>query len=95
MQRYDGYSRILATGAPAPSATITVYLVGTLDLATLYSDDLGTPTPLGNPFTCDVNGYFFFYTAAGRYDVQFSGGGIVTPYSWGDQCISACTGLIL
>jgi hypothetical protein len=87
MQRYDGYSRILASGAPAPSATVTVYNAGTLDLATIYSDNLVAPTPLGNPFTADVNGYFFFYAQPARYDINFSAGGIVSPYTWGDQSI--------
>lgn len=82
MQRVQGYSRILATGAPAASCTVTVYETGGATLATIYGDDLATPTAKANPFTADANGYFFFYAAGGkRYDVQLSGGGIATPYT--------------
>lgn len=83
MERVYGYTRILTTGAPAPNATVTVYNTGTLVLATVYADNLANPTPLANPFTSDANGYFFFY-ATGRFDIQFSGGGIPSPYTWGD-----------
>lgn len=83
MERYNFYSRILATGAPAPSASVTVYTPpGTLNLASIFSDD--GVTPLANPFTVDANGFGFFYAANADYDVRLSGGGIVTPYTWGD-----------
>jgi hypothetical protein len=82
MQRVQGYSRILSTGAPAPSCTVTVYETGGAVVATIYADDLASPTPKANPFTADANGYWFFYAAGGkRYDVQLSGGGIATPYT--------------
>ena len=87
MERFFGYSRLLTSGVPVPSATITVYLTGTVTPATLYSDDLPAPTPLGNPFTADVNGFFYFYAADGQYDVRISGGTgptIPAPYTWGD-----------
>lgn len=88
MQRAYGWTRILSTGAPAPSATVTVYDTGTLNLSTIYSDNLSTPK--ANPFTADAtSGYWFFYAASsGRYDVQFSGGGITTPYTIGDISLS-------
>lgn len=54
-----------------PGATVTVYAHNSNNLATLYSDNNGTP--LANPFTADNNAYWDFYAAAGRYDVQFSG----------------------
>jgi len=93
MEKYQGYSRILATGAPAPNATVTVYYPsGTLTLASIYSDD--GVTPKANPFTADADGYFSFYAAAGDYDVRLSGGGIVTPYTWGDITIGANSGAI-
>lgn len=83
MQRFSAYSRILATGAPAPSATITVYFpAGTLNLASIFSDD--GVTPLANPFTATADGLINFYAADGDYDIRLSGGGIVTPYTWGD-----------
>lgn len=84
MERFFGYSRLLATGAPAPSATVTVYRAGTLTLATIYDDDLTVPTPKANPFTAASDGFFFYYAQPGRYDVRFSAGGIPTPYTWGD-----------
>lgn len=88
LQRYFGYTRILATGAPAPLATVTVYdPTGTLTLATIYADSSGTPK--SNPFTSDASGFFFFYVPEGEYDVRFSGGGIVTPYTWGDVFVAS------
>lgn len=82
MERYNFYSRILATGAPAPSSTVDVFDVGTLNPSAIFSDD--GITPKANPFTTDANGFGFFYAADGDYDVRNSGGGIVTPYTWGD-----------
>jgi hypothetical protein len=93
MQRIFGYSRLLTTGAPAPSATVTVYAAGTLTLASIFGDNLSTPTPKANPFTADTSGFFFFYGPDARYDVRFSGGGIVSPYSWGDVLASGAFGL--
>ncbi|KKM21814.1 hypothetical protein LCGC14_1631660, partial [marine sediment metagenome] len=91
MQRFNNYSRLLATGAPAPNATVTVYDAGTLDLATIFSDN--GVTPLANPFTTDGDGFFFFYAAAGEYDVRLSDGGIVAPYTWGDVHLNGFTGI--
>ncbi len=85
MERVSGFSRILATGAPAPSCTVTVYDTGTVNLSTVYSDDLAAPTPKANPFLADASGFWFFYASgAKRYDVVLSGGGIVAPYTLAD-----------
>jgi hypothetical protein len=73
------------------SCTLHVYLAGTTTLATLYSDNL-TPvsTPLANPFTAASDGFFYFYAAAGKYDVQetFLDGTVSPPVTiqltWGD-----------
>lgn len=92
MQRFFGYSRILATGAPAPAATVTVYDAGTVNLATIYGDNLNPPTPQGNPFAADANGFFAFYGANGRYDVRQADGGIVTPFTWGDVLLQDLVG---
>lgn len=62
-----------------PGATVTVYETGTLTLATLYSD--GSSTPKSNPFTATSEGWVEFYTAAGVYDIRFSGTGITTPFT--------------
>src|SRR5208282_4875175 len=70
--------------ASYPGCTVTVYLTGTLTPASIYSDDMGTP--LANPFTLIPfnNGYWYFYVADGRYDVNFSGSGIVSPFTLSD-----------
>lgn len=71
--------------ASYPRCTVTVYLTGTLTLATIYSNS--GMTPLANPFTADQFGLWFFYAANGNYDVQISGGGppsLPTPYTFGD-----------
>ena len=88
MQRFNGYSRILATGAPAPSATVTIYDLGTLNLSTIYSDDATPPTAKANPFTAGTDGFFFFYAASAEYDVNLSDGGITTPYTWGGNMLT-------
>lgn len=64
--------------------TVTVYLTGTLTLATIYSDNAGSPTPLANPFTATVSGYWDFYAADGRYDVTLTGAAFAMPYTFGD-----------
>jgi len=66
-----------------PGCTVTVYAVGTLTLATIYSDS--SATPLANPFTANsVTGMWFFYAADGRYDIQLSGSNISPPFTIGD-----------
>jgi hypothetical protein len=51
-----------------PSCLVTVYQHATTNLATLHSDNSGTP--LGNPFTANTDGSYGFYTADGHYDIQ-------------------------
>src|SRR5688572_17121228 len=59
------------------SVTVTVKIAGTSTMATLFSDNAGTPK--GNPFTSGASdGFWFFYVANGRYDITFSGSGITT-----------------
>jgi len=41
-----------------PSCTVTVYDTGTLDLSTIYSDNIGTAK--ANPFTSSSIGAWFF-----------------------------------
>jgi parallel beta-helix repeat protein len=65
-----------------PSATVTVYLTGTTDLATLYSDRIGTSE--SNPLTAGSDGKWEFYCDE-RVDVRLSGGGIDTPFTLGDM----------
>lgn len=65
-----------------PSCTVTVYLTGTLTLASLYSNNSGTVK--ANPFTAATSGQWFFYVDSGRYDIKFSGGGIPVPFTLSD-----------
>ena len=65
-----------------PSCTVTVYDVGTTDLATIFSDEVATGK--ANPFTASITGYWFFYAADADYDVKFSGGGIASPFTLTD-----------
>ena len=65
-----------------PSCTVTVYLQGTMTLASIFSNN--TSTAKSNPFTADANGNWFFYAANGRYDVAFSGTGITSPFTLSD-----------
>lgn len=83
MVRWYAFARLTGTAAPAANAQVAVYNHKTTNLAVLYKANDST-MPLGNPFTAGSDGYAFFYAANGRYDVQFSQGGIVTPYSLGD-----------
>lgn len=66
------------------SCTVHVYVSGTVNLATLYLDNLSPATPMANPFTSASDGYFEFYAAAGRYDVQLTDTPTATSYTWGD-----------
>jgi hypothetical protein len=68
-----------------PLATCSVFRAGTLTLATIYSDNAGTPK--ANPSTADTASYFRFYADNGRYDVRCSGGGIITPFTFPDIVI--------
>lgn len=67
-----------------PGATITIYNAGTITLASIFSDNNASPTPKANPFTASADGSWFLYAANGRYDVVFSGTGIVTPFTLSD-----------
>jgi len=64
------------TMLPVSGATVTVYLAGTVTLATLYSDD--GVTPISNPVTTDANGGYGFYVADGLYDIQHAHASITT-----------------
>lgn len=68
-----GYCQTQNAGVRVTGCTVTVYVTGTLTLATLYQDNSGTL--MGNPFTASpTSGLWQFYSDNGRYDVQFSGG---------------------
>ena len=60
-------------GYALPGVSVTVYVAGTTNLATLYSDNgLTTKT---NPFVSADDGSFDFYAANGKYDMRFSRSG--------------------
>jgi len=83
MERYFNYVRDhVGDGNTVGVCTVTVYEAGTLTLATIYDDEAGTPK--ANPFSCDSSSFFYFYAAAGRYDVAFSGSALVAPFVWAD-----------
>jgi hypothetical protein len=69
-----------------PQCRVTVYLAGTLTVATIYSDN--SNTPLANPFTSSTTGSFYFYAANGRYDVTMSSGGLPAPVTLGDVLLA-------
>lgn len=66
-----------------PNCVVTVYIVGTTNLATIYSDSSGTAK--SNPFIADAASYYFFYLDEGvRVDIKFSGTGILVPFTLPD-----------
>ena len=76
-----GAAKALVSGLPStnfqlgiiPSCTVTVYLHGTTNLATIYADS--SNTPLSNPFTATSAGFWQFWAAnSATYDVMGSGG---------------------
>lgn len=73
-----------------PSATVTVYLSGTLTLASIFSDESGTAK--ANPFTANTDASWSFYAAAGRYDIKFSGTNVPVPFTISDVFIIASGG---
>lgn len=52
------------------NVTVSVYLAGTQDLATIYSDT--NSTLKANPFTTDATGSYDFYAATALYDIALS-----------------------
>lgn len=63
-----------------PNCSVTVYVTGTLTLATIYSNSTGTV--LSNPFTANSDGSWKFYAPSGVYDVTMAGAGIITPFTF-------------
>lgn len=73
-----------------PSATVTVYQTGTLTLASIFSNEVGTPK--ANPFTANSDASWSFYIASGRYDIKFSGTGIISPFTLSDIFVNSGSG---
>lgn len=60
---------VTATGQLSPNMAVTVYLHGTLTLATLYTDRTKA-TPVANPTATDSRGNLAFYADPGLYDIS-------------------------
>src|SRR5438132_2762274 len=63
-----------------PGATASIYVSGTLALATVYSNSTGTPTSATQ--TADANSLVSVFAEDGDYDIAFSGAGIATPWTF-------------
>ncbi len=72
MQRHTDNVQDLS-GNAVPNVTVTVRRVSDNGLASLFSDNLATPTVLSNPFTNDSDGELFFYAVNNRYNIELSG----------------------
>ena len=70
-----------------PLCTVSVFDAGTLNPSAIFSDSIGTAK--ANPFTAGTDASWFFYANSGRYDVKFSGTGILTPFTLSDLLIQA------
>lgn len=75
-----------------PSCTVTVYLTGTTNLATIFSDQ--NSTPLSNPFTANTDGSFGFYASGSScYDITTSGGNppnnLPNPFTYTAVCVGS------
>lgn len=82
--RTSGVNSTTSAQVCYPLATVTVYDTGTLNLATIYSDGVGTSK--ANPFQADTYGYWEFYADVDlSYDVQFSGAMVPSPFTFADQ----------
>ena len=91
--RTQGMQSTNTLQASYPKCTVTVYLAGTQNLATLYVD--GSSDPLSNPFTATSIGSYQFYAADGCYDVSMSGGlngGFPAPVTLPNVCFQTASG---
>lgn len=75
-----------------PKCTVTVFITGTQNPASIFSDTLSTP--LSNPFTANVDGSFKFYASTSNcYDITISGGNtgdsLPAPFTFVDQCLGS------
>lgn len=75
-----------------PTASVTVYLHGTVTLATPIYADAAASQQITNPFSSSSNGVAFWCAADGFYDVQYSGSGITTPFTVNDIKLSFAGG---
>lgn len=76
----DGRSSTTRVQKSFPLATVSVFNAGTAVLSSIFSDSGGTPK--ANPFVAGTDGSWSFWANPGLYDVQFSGAGITSPFSF-------------
>lgn len=78
--------------ASYPLCQVDVYLTGTTNHATIYSD-IGSD-PLGNPFTANADGSYLFFAAGTCYDIVTSAGmhsTMPSPQTLTDVCLGGGT----
>ena len=75
MEKYHGTALSIA-GPAIPEAEVTVYDLGTEDLATIYADN--GVTSKSNPLTTGIDGEYNFYAANGRYTLVTVKAGFAT-----------------
>lgn len=83
----DGAQNVITSGLTSsstvqgsfPQCTVTISIHGG-GLATIYSNDSGTP--LANPFTANTNGQWQFFALTGAYDIALSGAGFPTTITY-------------
>ena len=71
---------ITLTVSAGTSTNVSFSMPATAPVA-IFSDAAGTVQ--SNPFACSTTGYFSFYAASGSVDIQFSGNGVTSPFTWG------------
>lgn len=81
--------------ASFPNCLVTVYFTGTTNRASVFLNNLSTPTPSANPLSANQDGSFTLFLQRGVcYDITISSGAIPMPYSrtYSDVCLSSLTG---
>ncbi|MDQ0666330.1 hypothetical protein [Pseudomonas sp. W2I6] len=78
MQPIQFFAARAEDGALLPNASVDVFVHGSQERATLFSDSTGT-VPLQNPFSADANARVFFYSTTDRIDIRISRYGYVAP----------------
>ena len=82
--------------ASYPNCSVTVYLTGTLTKASIFANNLSTPTSLGNPFTANGDSSWLFFAApTACYDIVLqTGTGPTLPEirTFADVCLGTAAG---
>lgn len=88
----NGISSLQYVQQSFPGAQVDVFNHNTVVHATIWQDAAGT-IPLANPFSASSHGVAFVCAADGRYDFQYSLGGIPVPFTVSDiKFCFACSG---